>query len=510
MEENKAENDIANSNNENENQNENQNTNQNENENQNEDQNTNENQGESQNENQNESQYENQNDNQNGNNESKVEELKKATGTLTRANALIVKEVSEEFMEKESEENKCRLPEEFLQNEKSEDGDELESDEEQDKPSVQQPLSKEENYTLKNILVPKYSFNELTQPQLTKIYDLKVLTDELIAKTVKNKNSSNPVKALVSKKKNRFCYDGYDLDLTYITTNIIAMGYPSTSLEGLYRNPMDEVQKFFNTRHPSHYKIYNLCEEKKYPENTFFKQGYFPFKDHEAPPLNLIRPFCEDAKKFLDEDEKNVVGIHCKAGKGRTGTLICCLLLYMKIFDTADECLQYYGMMRVENGKGVTIPSQIRYVEYFEKILKNNMEHPITFVKKCIKKVRIFTIPMFSKFYSPSFIIENNGKIYKSGKKKPIIEGENFDAVMDFDIDKGGFIVEGDVYFASYRIHIIGNKEKIFKFWFNTNFIPNDSNICQFKKREIDKACKDKNSKYYKPGFRIEIHFSDV
>ena len=30
------------------------------------------------------------------------------------------------------------------------------------------------------------------------------------------------------------------------------------------------------------------------------------------------------------------------------------------------------------------------------------------------------------------------------------------------------------------------------------------------KKREIDKACKDKNSKYYKPGFRIEIHFSDV
>ena len=64
----------------------------------------------------------------------------------------------------EQEENKCCLPEEFLQNEKSEDGDELESDEEQDKSPVKQPLSKEENYSLKNILVPKYSFNELTQP----------------------------------------------------------------------------------------------------------------------------------------------------------------------------------------------------------------------------------------------------------------------------------------------------------------------------------------------------------
>ena len=64
----------------------------------------------------------------------------------------------------EQEENKCCLPEEFLQNEKSEDENELESDEEQDKPPARQPLSKEENYSLKNILVPKYSFNELTQP----------------------------------------------------------------------------------------------------------------------------------------------------------------------------------------------------------------------------------------------------------------------------------------------------------------------------------------------------------
>ena len=139
------------------------------------------------------------------------------------------------------------------------------------------------------------------------------------------------------------------------------MGFPSSLLEGLYRNPVEEIQRFFNTTHPSHYKIYNLCEEKKYPDNIFFKQGYFLFKDDEAPPLNLMRPFCEDAKKFLDEDEKNVIGVHCKARKGRTGTFICCLLLYMNVFSTVDECLQYYGMMRVENGKGVTIPNQIRY-----------------------------------------------------------------------------------------------------------------------------------------------------
>ena len=464
----------------------------------------------------------NQNINEKENNKPKEES--KTPNFLNRVNALINKEIEEESVKKEpneeeslnkdpnEEEKKDSIPQKSIQSLMDEgDGDELESDEEQDKSFNQIPISKEDNYTLKNLLVPKYSFNELTQPQLTKIYELKVYTEEEIAKTVKNKNSSNIVKTLVSKKKNRFCYDGYDLDLTYITKNIIAMGFPSTSLEGLYRNPLEEVQKFFNTRHPSHYKIYNLCEEKKYPENTFFKQGYFPFKDHEAPPLNLMRPFCEDAKKFLDEDEKNVVGIHCKAGKGRTGTMICCLLLYMKIFNTVDECLQYYGMMRVENGKGVTIPSQMRYVEYFEKIFKDNMEHPIPFVKKIIKKLRMYTLPMFHKSYTPSFVITNNGKTYKSGKKKVAVEGDDFDAIIDFDIDKDkGFAVEGDVYIAFYRVNIIGQKEKTFKFWFNTNFIPNNSNVYEFKKKDIDKACKDKNSKYYRPGFKIEVIFSDL
>ena len=220
-----------------------------------------------------------------------------------------------------------------------------------------------------------------------------------------------------------------------------------------------------------------------------------------------MRPFCEDAKKFLDEDEKNVIGVHCKARKGRTGTFICCLLLYMNVFSTVDECLQYYGMMRVENGKGVTIPSQIRYVEYFENILKNNMQHPITFVKKIITKIRMFILPMFHKYFTPSFIIENNGKNYKSGKKKLNLKEKILIQLLILIWIKDLMLKD---YIAFYRIHIIGQKEKIFKFWFNTNFIPNDNNIYEFKKKDIDKACKDKNNKYYKPGFKIEVHFSDV
>ena len=435
--------------------------------------------------------------NQIENNVPQQEIPKRNVNSLYRTNALIPKNRKEEEEEKNIE-NKIYLEKE---------NEELESDEENDS-SSKIPFI-QGNYTVKNMLVPKFSFNELTNPQLTKIYDLKVYTEEEISKTVKNKQSSNFVKALVSKKKNRFCYDGFDLDLTYITTRLIAMGFPSIKIEGLYRNQMEEVQKFLNTRHPSHYKVYNLCEEKTYPKDMFFKQGYYPFRDHEAPPINLIRSFCEDAKNFLDEDENNIVAVHCKAGKGRTGTFICCLLFYMKVFETVDECLQYYGMMRAENGKGVTIPSQIRYINYFEIMLKNNMEHPIIFVKKNIKKIRMFTMPMFHKGYTPIFTIQNNGKTYNSGKKNTIVEGKGFDAVIDFDIDEG-FIVEGDIQVIFYRMRIIRKKENIFKFWFNSNFIPNDNNIYEFKKKYIDNACKDTECKYFKDEFKIEVYFEDV
>ena len=494
---------------ENNNENMNENSNINNNENTNEDINENKNEDNKENiikGNNNEDKNENINENNNENiiKENNKENVipKRNANSLYRTNALKIKDQKEELEEeKEDKENSTYLATEIGY-------DEGEIDEEQDV-LHQMSLSKRQNYTVKNKLVPKFSFNELTNPQLTKVYDLKVKTEEEVAKTVKNKNSKRIVKAIVSKKKNRFCYDGFDLDLTYITSRIIAMGFPSTSIEGLYRNPLQEVQRFFYTRHPSHYKVYNLCEERTYAKDLFYKQGYFPFKDHEAPPLNLIRPFCADAKNFLDEDEKNVVAIHCKAGKGRTGTFICCLLLYLNVFDNSDECLQYYGMMRAENGKGVTIPSQIRYVNYFEKILKDNMPHPIIFIKKKIQKIRMYTIPKFHKTYTPIFTINNNKNNYFSKKKKAVSIKEGNDDILDFNIDNE-FIVEGDVQIIFYRIHIIGKKDYIFKLWFNTNFIPSDSNIYEFDKKSIDKANTDIECKYYKDEFKIEVHFTDV
>ena len=49
------------------------------------------------------------------------------------------------------------------------------------------------------------------------------------------------IRGAVSKNKLRFKEGKYDLDLTYITKNIIAMGFPSQGTEAAYRNPMTEA-----------------------------------------------------------------------------------------------------------------------------------------------------------------------------------------------------------------------------------------------------------------------------
>lgn len=201
------------------------------------------------------------------------------------------------------------------------------------------------------------------------------------------------LRGLVSKKKRRFHEDGFDLDLTYIVPRVIAMGFPSTGAEAIYRNPLPEVQRFFSSRHAGHFKIYNLCSERAYSISEYFPLvDRFPFDDHNPPALNLIAKFCNDVDKYLAEDKRNVVGIHCKAGKGRTGLLICAYLLHSGEKPTASKALEFFGETRTHNGKGVTIPSQQRFVYYYEQILRRGVSPVNTYE---ITHIRLVTVPNF-------------------------------------------------------------------------------------------------------------------
>jgi phosphatidylinositol-3,4,5-trisphosphate 3-phosphatase/dual-specificity protein phosphatase PTEN len=70
----------------------------------------------------------------------------------------------------------------------------------------------------------------------------------------------------------------------------------------------------------------------------------------------MIEECCASVDKWLSDSPDNVVAIHCKAGKGRTGLIVSSYLLYSEFSSSATEALKYYGETRTKNGKGVTIP----------------------------------------------------------------------------------------------------------------------------------------------------------
>lgn len=213
------------------------------------------------------------------------------------------------------------------------------------------------------------------------------------------------LREVVSKKKKRFIDEtnNFNLDLSYIgpEKKIIAMGYPAEGVEAIYRNAMSEVQRFFDVHHKDHAKVYNLCSERKYQVGVdeYFKGEKFGFDDHNPPPLDLIRPFCESMHEWLTQDDKNVAAVHCKAGKGRTGVMVCAYLIHSGVRADAEKALKYFGQMRTINNKGVTIPSQMRYVHYYEQLLIRGSITPYTYQ---ITHIRFVTTPNFKDIVSVS------------------------------------------------------------------------------------------------------------
>lgn len=144
------------------------------------------------------------------------------------------------------------------------------------------------------------------------------------------------MRQIVSQNKRRYQKDGFDLDLTYVTDRVIAMSFPSSGKEAMYRNPIKEVARFLDTKHMDHYKVYNLCSEKTYSPKYFHRRvEHIPFDDHNPPLLSQMIDFSKSVRYWLDSHLSNVVVVHCKGGKGRTGTMVSIWLMDSGQFDSA-------------------------------------------------------------------------------------------------------------------------------------------------------------------------------
>ncbi|KAF9457558.1 phosphatases II [Collybia nuda] len=143
---------------------------------------------------------------------------------------------------------------------------------------------------------------------------------------------ANYIRRLVSGDKARF-KDGklnMELDLIYLTDQVIIMGYPATGIEGLYRNRREDTKRFLEHRHGKNYWIFNFCPIRENSYDPSFFDGRvsrYPYPDHHAPPLAVMPLLAREMRAWLSGSPDRVAVLHCKAGKGRSGTMACTYLL---------------------------------------------------------------------------------------------------------------------------------------------------------------------------------------
>uniref|UniRef100_A0A8C0JDU5 Phosphatidylinositol-3,4,5-trisphosphate 3-phosphatase n=1 Tax=Chelonoidis abingdonii TaxID=106734 RepID=A0A8C0JDU5_CHEAB len=271
---------------------------------------------------------------------------------------------------------------------------------------------------------------------------------------------------MVSENKRRYTKDGFDLDLTYITDRIIAMSFPSSGKQSFYRNPIKEVARFLDTKHKDHYTIYNLCSEKGYdPVYFHYRVERVFIDDHNVPSLEDMLKFTANVREWMKKDEKNIIAIHCKGGKGRTGTMVCTWLIDSDQFESAKS----------------------RYVGYYE-ILKNkyNLKLPPERQLK-IKNIKIYSINGNGSDLKVQIIVKKKIVFHCVCATQENCRVRTLMALTEVsDLPKG-------------------YDDCPFFFWFNTSFI--EDNRLYLPRNELDNPHKSKMWKIYRETFAVELNF---
>uniref|UniRef100_A0A4W6F4V3 Uncharacterized protein n=1 Tax=Lates calcarifer TaxID=8187 RepID=A0A4W6F4V3_LATCA len=297
--------------------------------------------------------------------------------------------------------------------------------------------------------------------------------------------------------------ESYEVDLVYITERIISVSFPAAAEEQSYTTNLKEVATMLRSKHGEHYLMLNLSERRNDLSKLNHKVLEFGWPDHHAPALDKICSMCKAIDTWLNGDARNVVVLHNKGNRGRTGVVVAAYMHYSNISASADQALDRFAMRRFYEDKALPVgqPSQRRYVRYFNGLLSGHIK--INNKPLFLHHVIMHGIPNFeSKGGCRPFL-----KIYQA--MQPVYTSGIYNVQGDSNTSicitiEPGLLLKGDILLKCYHKRFRNpTRDVVFRVQFHTCAI-HDLGVV-FGKNELDETFKDERFPEYG---KVEFVFS--
>lgn len=293
------------------------------------------------------------------------------------------------------------------------------------------------------------------------------------------------------------------LDLCYVTDHIVATSGPGSSYPQVaYRNPLKSLVKFLDSKHGDNWAIWEFrAEGTGYPdEDVYNRVRHYPWPDHHPPPFNLVPLIMASLRNWLKgteaEGKERVAVVHCKAGKGRSGTITCSYLISEEGWTPEDAMKRFTERrMRPGFGNGISIPSQLRWVTYVDRWTQGGkvyVERPVEIVELHVWGLRNGVKIGVEGYVDEGKVIKNFHTFHKS--ERQVVRG-------DIRKDNG---------FADVALEIMGRKKAD-----QEDDTGKQIREAEEAEHEADKAASDGEIDHggdiiFKPSKRIILPTSDV
>ena len=327
------------------------------------------------------------------------------------------------------------------------------------------------------------------------------------------------------------------MDLTYVTPRILLVGAST---------PLRQTIAYIQKKHSGNYKVFDIFQlngdDGVVVDATFETTQQYSINRYNVPAMESILKFCNIVDSYLQLSPTNVVILYSSVNDGRTILLASILLLHTGTSDSAIDSINEVCSNRIlsfalNKINSIITPTQLRYIYYYEQLLRKDYLIEYTM---CITHIKITTIPNFDAsiiasgctpyivvsllkrdddllnwkpycLYNQSDTVKPLPVITKSSNKnktaavtKTLRHYTKDDNVIDFDLTKNEpILVRGDIV-----VSVFTEDTKMFQISFHSAFI--EGNYLLFDKSAVDIASSDVHNRFFDPNFKVEIYLNRV